>query len=135
MSDFLPYKESLELKRLGIELTPNFAIIDQTEYLQIKGEQVSGFRGAMVYNIIACPLYQQAFKFFRDKYDLHKIVAPLLITSSDKKGIRFTFSIFNSEENDFVIADESPLGYLTYEEAELECLRAMIKYIKDETKK
>ena len=71
---------------------------------------------------VLAPLYQQAFRWFREKYEYYTE----LFVGDDKK---FGFMITN-----FVIDGrvDSPIsrGYLTYEEAELACLKKLIEIAK-----
>ncbi len=68
---------------------------------------------------ISAPLIQQAFEFFRKQYKLFSYV--IHFSSDDTYGWKIDDNISNLEFTD---------GYInSYEEAELDCLKKMIKII------
>ena len=108
--EFIPYEQALELKELGFEeicfawyhkgkLTfnelYNFPDINQNT------------------RNTSAPLYQQAFRWFRDKYVLHCFI--------EYEDGRLYDAIV-----DFDYID----SYNTYEEAELACLKKLIEIVK-----
>jgi hypothetical protein len=117
-NEFIPYEQALALKQLGFD-EPCIATIDQTEYLHIKGTKKQP-RGSMMYDTIDAPLYQQAFRWFREKYEAY-----YTIEGSKKHG--FAFCIYS--ENDDIV-EEVSLVFPTYKEAELECLVKLIEIVK-----
>jgi hypothetical protein len=75
--EFIPYDEALSLKKLGFD-EPCFGFYEKlTKELNIQGFQTSNspFHNQYICktedNLILAPLFQQAFKFFRDKYKLY----------------------------------------------------------------
>ena len=94
--EFIPYEQALELKELGL--------------LTYKKDNDSGllYKGSDIPSI----LYQQAFRWFRDKYDL--------------------FISIMHYENGYSINDLRRFD--TYEEAELACLKKLIEIVKNERK-
>ena len=122
---FCPYEQALELKELGFDETC-FGSIDQIGYIHVKGSKSSP-RGSMMYNIIDCPTFSQAFRFFREKYKLHScIVLPI-------NKIDYAYEIKNISENirqDFLSEMQSGIIYNSYEEAELACIRKLIEIVK-----
>jgi hypothetical protein len=66
----------------------------------------------------SAPLYQQAFRWFREKYNLYHRIDP-----SDIEDISYT--IF--DEDDEIYEDSC---YWSYEQAELECLKKLIEQFK-----
>ena len=64
----------------------------------------------------AAPLYQQAFKFFREKYGLYQFIS--------KEHLGFTYALLDGTYGFHII------NFDTYEEAELECLKKLIKIVK-----
>ena len=117
MKDFAPYQQSLELKELGFD-EPCLATIDQTEYIHIKGTKYP-IRGAMCYMDTPCPTYSQAFRFFREKYDLFCWIEKF------HKDETYIFQIppanFTKIQGHFE----------TYEEAELACLEKLIEIVEE----
>ena len=113
--EFIPYEEALALKELGFD-EPCLATIDQTEYVHITGTKYP-IRGAMCYNEISTPLYQQAFRWFREKYGLCNF-------------INFSGDGFCSGWEDLGNNEHGFENFKTYEEAELACLRKLIEIVK-----
>jgi hypothetical protein len=118
MKDFTLYPEALELKQLGFD-EPCLASyyhagrrLDICEYIN-HGE----------YTVLA-PTYSQAFRWFRDKYDLYCYVEPYKDNQFDYVVVS---DLFGQEDCDGELLN-------TYEEAELACLREMIKIIKEKQK-
>ncbi len=77
------------------------------------------------------PFLSQAFKWFRDNHKLYHIINPLEVSAADKTGVRYSWFIGSLEDFDYYKEDDSLLGYLTYEEAELECLKELIKIVQN----
>ena len=70
---------------------------------------------------ICCPIYSQAFKWFREKYELFSSVS-----KSSNSNFNYFIQDIKGNENNCSI-----LTYTTYEEAELELLKELIKIIKN----
>lgn len=134
-TEFIPYEEALAIRQLGFN-EPCMAIyyskdksfswhhhIDHTnqEPLLESGE----------YNISA-PLYQQAFRWFREKHKLH----PFIMSDNCVKDT-YGYNIgFLTEEDDLHMMEgickvEVKLEFKIYEKAELECLKQLIKIVKE----
>lgn len=109
--EFIPYEQALALKELGFD-EPCIATIDQTEYLHIKGTKKQP-RGSMMYDTIDAPLYQQAFRWFREEYGI------------------FGYCYIPNETGYWGHSFENKAKYDTYEEAELECLKKLIEIAKN----
>lgn len=73
----------------------------------------------------SAPTWEQAREWIETKHNLFITIIPMLISASNKGGHRFTFFTINLSTYDEA-GDESPLGFLTYEEArELAFLNAI----------
>lgn len=123
--EFIPYEQALALKELGFD-EPVF------------GEhQVSpstfGTRLVLLQDedddetyddFVLAPLYQQAFRWFRDKHHMW-----ILINQETSNGW-WSYQILDTVDPVYhhQINDN---GYETYEEAELDCLNEMIKIVKE----
>lgn len=111
-NEFLPYEQALALKELG------FDELCLYNYSEVYGfiENMNDLKHSDGNNrFVSAPLYQQCFKWFREKYDLFGYVLP------------------SYEENPFsYIISGTPynINYNTYEEAELECLKKLIEIVK-----
>jgi len=129
--EFAPHPEALELKQLGFD-EPCFGYYGvENEFVLDTMRNTSpnysrrGFTSA--------PLYQQAFRFFREKYSWqHSIDA-----TSDQHcfELGYNYWIWNNKtgEEHHTMPKNRPTGdweYETYKEAELECLRDLIKILK-----
>lgn len=113
---FVPYEQALELKELGFNETC-FASIDnfsKTPYIPSKGGTYFNSKDYLK-ETVACPLYQQAFRFFREKYGLYVISKPHI--GKTKKYICDPVNIRLEAKN-------------TYEEAENACLLELINICK-----
>jgi len=112
---FAPYQESLDLKELGFDEEC------LGHYKTIKGGVMTSFfieqppidESGGVF-ITKAPLYQQAFRWFREK---HNIVFYLNMV-----GVNLYY---------YVIGTEPFLSFKTYEEAELACLKKLIEIVKN----
>jgi hypothetical protein len=142
--EFVPYEQALALKELGFD-EPCFGLYhnDKTFYpTQCKSHDQ--FHG----QVCLAPLYQQAFRWFREKYDLvHEIS-----WSKYKGGLNFDYDVFSlvlptddelGDEDD-IASDKSMETYdslvdkgfrhhesNTYEEAEQACLIKLIEIVKN----
>ena len=137
--EFVPYNQALELKELGFDKRcflcyskegelSNAMTLDKTELNNI------GF--------ILAPTFSQAFRFFREKYNLRNSIMDFDFIIDKRIGIKWDYeiSIIGSnklDENgnykvlvDYSIDDETR-EFKTYEEAELACLQKLIQIVKD----
>jgi hypothetical protein len=119
LKDFVPHEPSLALKELGFD-EPCFGY-----YVEL----VSPIEGILTIekcdkNIDGClaPTFSQAFRWFREKYDLKSFIQPLK-NDDDIDIYVFAYGIEEIEHND--------LDYLIHEEAELACLIKLIDIVKN----
>ncbi len=135
--EFVPYKIALALKELGFESPyPIGSYQGGKVFYYEKGELY--YDGRPMYSSDAhsgqllAPLYQQAFRWFREKYNLH--AEPY---TTDMGAIEYCFQIRDlySEKyvyDNFVGAGSSYTGtFSTPEEADLECLKKLIEITKE----
>ena len=138
--EFIPYEQALDLKELGFdepcfyqyvrdfdnygELIP---ITSETNHPILRNnQQVSHCSGG---DCFAAPLYQQVFRWFREKYQL----SSWIYTSDDKK---FYYSILKNKRfmiSEFYTVTKIKIPnkiYNTYEESELACLNKLIRIVK-----
>jgi len=119
--EFIPYEQALELKALGFNepcfcfFNPKYSINDLL-FGNIDGE----FDNWNIQkDLISAPLYQQAFRWFREKYEI--------TYSIDGAKDYVTVSIDAQEYGEYGELDGA---YDTYEEAELACLKNLIEIVK-----
>ena len=128
--EFIGYAEALYLKELGFD-EPCFGWYAHngvyTGY-SIKNSTINELN--MIKNSCSTPLYQQAFRWFREKYKLQ--CYPMLDTEdiywclfSDGMGSGYLL-----KDGDYGYESDEHLEFKTYEEAELECLKKLIEIVK-----
>ena len=118
--DFTPYQEALELKELEFD-EPCFGYFNVTKYLGVgtfvfkecDKHTTDGYGN----KVLLRPTFQQAFRWFREKYQLHSYI----------EGAYPWFRFYiNSEDNRW-----EGHKHLSHEEAELECLKKLIQIVKE----
>jgi hypothetical protein len=132
--EFTPYEEALALKELGFD-EPCFVywVFDGIEVTFSTSHNKSGWsmigfkNNQMVKKAGLCtaPTYSQAFRWFREKHDLHV----------NKTGNNY-YTSFNMVEPKIEVL--SFIRYTDtenhYEEAELACLKKLIEIVKNDKK-
>ena len=114
-NEFIPYEEALALKELGFDEKCLFNWVQTMKGWKLDVGQ---------WKDISAPLYQQAFRWFRDKHKLHPEIV-----------VQLGFKHWNAHilpHGDW-LPTTAKTGWETYEEAELECLRKLIE-IKNQNK-
>ena len=134
--EFIPYEEALALKELGFDeecfnrfyTKPNskmfgldehgrsYPIKNTSKKLYTIGEHAT-LNGV---NVISAPLYQQAFRWFRDDHDLQ---TSNIMFSNGKHDTGITR--YKGTQS---VWGYGPI-YDTYEEAELACLKKLIEIV------
>jgi hypothetical protein len=110
--EFLPYQESLELKELGFNEKCAAHYLDEDD-LELKWKIYRNLSINMTY-LIQAPLFQQAFRFFRDKFN-------------------FRYSIGNTNVSVVHYGTTQLLqDNATYEDAELATIRFFIEKAKQQ---
>ena len=113
--EFVPYAEAVELKELGFD-EPCFKVVE--------GGPIDIFP----YKKLDVPLYQQAFRWFREKYKLKADI----IHAKSNGGYTYTIWKWNFDNS---IGNWERIGvvnsWLTYEETETACLTKLIEIAKE----
>jgi hypothetical protein len=152
--EFVPHEPSLALKELGFD-EPCFSVYYNGEYHE------HGIQNQFLHekNECSAPLYQQAFRWFREKYNIHYAMKPILgskngydsfpmlgwdydifVTNRETKnsyymgypvGEWFTATLDNFDEGETL--SDLNIHPLNYEEAELACLNKLIEIVKQQT--
>ncbi len=120
--EFIPYEQALVLKELGFD-EPCFAFYSKIYGLMTTSptNKVNEFAGEVI-----LPLYQQAFLFFREKYNLYSTI--VLISNSPKDRAYMPMI-------DYIYPHKAIMDFVEYEtpeEAELECLKKLIEIVKND---
>jgi hypothetical protein len=118
--EFIPYEQALELRQLGFDNLPlyyynSFGYL--TPFISFVSN-VTPNNQSLFEGVCYAPLYQQAFRWFREKYNLHSSI----VYQYDDNTPRYYYTIDN------LIA---VYGFETYEEAELACLKKLIEIVKN----
>jgi hypothetical protein len=163
--EFIPYQESLEIKELGFDEECFGFYTHKGElrrYTNFDGE-LNDFQTlknssiTMGDNWCAAPIFSQAFRWFREKYNIHYAMKPILgskngydsfpmlgwdydifVTNRETKnsyymgypvGEWFTATLDNFDEGETL--SDLNIHPLNYEEAELACLIKLIEIVKN----
>ena len=129
-NEFVIYEQALALKELGFD-EPCFGRYGNDSKMLYKDYSKELHSN---WHTIA-PLYQQAFRWFREKYDLDIEIERKWKYSSNHNPTEtfIRFSIYNfklDRESREYILDIPKDVCKTYEEAELECLKKLIELCK-----
>ncbi len=114
--EFVPYEQALLLKELGFDEIC-IATYDEDEYFEFLDFEQSYY--TIPSKLIQAPLYQQAFRWFREKYQIDSWIYPNLNGLYSISNVRRGVGLGKVSE------------YQTYEEAELECLIKLIEIVKN----
>ena len=145
--EFVPYELALKMKQLGFDGScfaiwsgfdeQNFSITD-TIRLYSSGFRINGTQSSKFYTNdfkslslrVAAPTYSQAFRWFREKYNLY----PSINIYNDKWlcVIKSTVSS-ETEINGYIVAtiNNGHPTFDTYPEAELACLEKLIEIVEN----
>ncbi len=125
--EFVPYAEALDLKELGFECDYYFLEYDTEGYLQQKG-----LLSQHNLEYIIAPLYQQAFRFFRENHELLNHITSHLNPYGEDGALEesYGYRIMINRDGWKCNVWEKLSIYDSYEEAELECLRKLIEIVK-----
>jgi hypothetical protein len=125
--EFAPYELALELKQLGFD-EPCLAFYERSKELIIQECEVTDFHTSSLQCL--APLYQQAFKWFREKHNIDAWVQPFVYEKENGKPFlpdeSYAYYIF---EDGVYVADG--INFLDSEEAEMACLKKLIDHCKN----
>lgn len=115
--EFITYEQALALKELGFKEACFMCwYINKPTELYIGGDEKNG-------EGLAAPLYQQAFRFFREKYKLFHHTRSV---DEFREDVWWECKIYGKTKNRRDIMCQPAK---TYEEAELECLKKLIEIV------
>ena len=125
--EFIPYEQALALKELGFD-EPCFGYYDGNLNLQFMyngipekfTEKRMGPADSVWVGWISAPLYQQAFRWFRENYSLYGTIR---YGNNELDKSIYLFPCING----IIVGNDS---FKTQEEAELECLKKLIEIVK-----
>ena len=130
--EFIPYEQALELKELGFDSVCFGFYNPRHEIGDLRANPLYEHSGGCFDNynrtdyLVSAPLYQQAFRWFREK---HNLKGGILYIGGIKPETTwwdiYVVGHYNIEYN------EMEMKYQPYEEAELACLKKLIEIVKN----
>lgn len=117
---FVTYEIAKKLQELGFR-EECLATIDQTEFLHIRGTPY-GIRGAMCYDTIPCPLWQQLEEWLRNNKYIHYVID--INFESVWYFVVFDLTITRNSE---ILHND--LMFSTYEGAKEACIKKILERI------
>ena len=137
--EFIPYEQALALKELRFDepcfnrfytkpQSKIFGVDEKGRHYPIKNTSKKLYTMGEHFvlndsNVILAPLYQQAFRWFRERHGLYSE-----IFVDDNKTFGFLITSFIEEGR---LDKPITRQFNTYEEAELECLKKLIEIVKN----
>jgi hypothetical protein len=138
-AEFIPYQQALDLKELGFD-EPCFGYYNNIGklFFNTNGQPVGKdwvWEGNQIVptDMALAPLYQQCFRFFREKYKLYHHITQYY-------GEHFFYKIEDMVHprryEEYPVEKLRNFGeYTSQEDAELACLIKLIEIVKDENKR
>jgi hypothetical protein len=128
--EFVPYEQALALKELGFDSKEFIScVFVDTDNIFFESN------GFCPNSSIWAPTFSQAFRWFREKYELSCSIE----LTDNSRHYYYDFTISDSKNRDYNdedcfdsckrIYDDGKFG--KYEEAELECLKKLIEIVKN----
>ena len=117
--EFIPYEQALELKELGF---------DEPCLGYYYNKELSFGARTSYGEVIEAPTFSQAFRWFREKYDLFSSEVYDRGLNNGKIPVIHSYSFRILNLNNF--EDFYGKIFNTYEEAELACLNKLIEIVK-----
>jgi hypothetical protein len=123
---FVPYEQALQLKELGFD--ERCLAFYNGKFLQSTDYDFDNSISKDIGLCIVAPLYQQAFRWLRDKYNL---VSKVDVCANKYDSVYYDTTIIDCKK--LIVCDNQDNGkYNTYEEAELACIIKLIEIAKEQ---
>jgi len=113
--EFVPYELAVKLKAIGFN-EECFGAYHNENYLDLESEEYDYSYA------VKAPIFQQAFRWFREKYGLEGI------TQGAESWAWYKFWVYELLA-DFKIKISDGIRFNTYKEAELACLEKLIEIV------
>jgi hypothetical protein len=121
--EFVPYELALKLKELGFDEECFSYYHNRHEPSWVKtlhrGDTTKNSVQNLYQSDCSAPIFQQAFRWFREEHDLHYQLVPFF---SDKESHAVDYYLAIAQHR-------PPIQVNTFEEAELACLDKLIKIL------
>jgi hypothetical protein len=131
--EFIPYKQALALKELGFdELVSGYYYALNKPKEEVQTVQWTKMNSEASCHIpeyyISAPLYQQAFRWFREKHTVFSHIGKCMGVRTESYFVEINtitemLGIYDSEEDQVIFRSHS--------EAELECLKNLIEIVRN----
>lgn len=130
--EFIPYKEALALKALGFDESCFGYYNSQESFIVEDGKTNANCnKPGMNGTYCSTPLYQQAFRWFREKYSLIVQIEYLINSNYTVTIHKNTQEYMNTIQHLlFPCVDEIPDNY-SYDEAEVAAIRKLVEIVKE----
>jgi hypothetical protein len=144
-NEFLPYDRALKLKQLGFDeedfgrfytkpKSKMFGIDEKGRHYPIKNTSKKLYTVGEDFvlnddDVIVAPLFQQAFRWFREEYGLLTYVGSRTLDNGDTIYIPNGRTVPDTVKNGFIVDNLTYATKKTYEEAELACLDKLIEIV------
>jgi hypothetical protein len=131
--EFIPYEQALDLKELGFDepcfgYWSNWAVQEPFLLTCELGKEIESASINRKNILFKAPTFSQAFRWFRDKYNLHSYITCSCTVNEILSYDWVIHKVMNSGTRDenFITDYER-----TYEDAELNCLKKLIEIVKE----
>jgi hypothetical protein len=124
-SNFVPYQIAVDMKSIGFDELCFGWYADNGVYNGYSMKNSTMDELNMIKNSCSAPLYQQCWRWFREKYNFHHYIEPIHRNSK----IQYEYCVVNSSEDEKEFKEDDII--CTYKEAELECLVKLISIVKE----
>ena len=137
MKDFVPYNEALELKELGFDepcfgtylssFQSDWKVYELILEMGMNEEFEDNRNVYLLEGACSAPTFSQAFRWFREKYELTSEVCVEQYRRKTNKKWMFSITYLNED----AMYEHSKTTFENYEEAELACLNKLIEIVKN----
>jgi hypothetical protein len=130
--EFIPYEQALALKELGFD-EPCFGYYEPNKKFEyLNWETFKDFpylaKNSEWQDLYGAPLYQQAFRWFREKHKLSYSIYPYI----EQFKHSYLADIYNGLGKVPILTENRvAVRFYTYEEAESACLKKLIEICKN----
>ena len=139
--EFAPYEPSLSLKELGFDepcfgtylssFQSDWKVYELILEMGMNEEFEDNRNVYLLEGACSAPTYSQAFRWFREKYELTSEVCVEQYRRKTNKKWMFSITYLNED----AMYEHSKTTFENYEEAELACLNKLIEIIENQKQK